>query len=130
MVLVLNWPISMFFSLVNLCEENVFYEILNSKKKNTFPRHKTRSWKDRRTDIFSKGLVHGLGPRLVNIPSFFLSQSRRGKCVLWHSKWKKKKPYYAIIKRKSKKWRNWVFSKALVSSWFWSKIGRLSIFFY
>ena len=45
MVLVQNWPIFNLFSLDNLGQENVAYDILNRKKKNTFLRYKNKKLK-------------------------------------------------------------------------------------
>ena len=63
MVLVQNRPIFNPFSAENLGHENVFYDILNWKKKKKKPFYaiKARRWKRRKTEIFPKGLVHGFG---------------------------------------------------------------------
>ena len=41
---------------------------------------KTGNSKSRKIEIFSKGLVHGLGQKLVIFPSFYLRQNRTEKC--------------------------------------------------
>ena len=64
MVLVQKWPFFQAFSLGNIGKENVFNDIL--ERRNTF-----LSPKIRKIDIFSKGLTHGLGPKMAIFPTFF-----------------------------------------------------------
>ena len=78
MVLVQNWPIINLFSLANLGKENVFYDILN--RKNTILRYKRKeAEKVENLRFFQRGYF---GPKLSNFQSFFIRQSRPGKCVL------------------------------------------------
>ena len=58
------------FFLGNICQENVFYDIL--EQKNAFLGYKNKKSKSRKIDIFQKGLTHGFGPKMVIFPSFFL----------------------------------------------------------
>ena len=83
MVLVQNWPIFNFSSLVNLGEENVSYDILNEQKKKTLLRYKKKgSRTSEEIEFFPKPwLVHGFGPKLADFPSLFIGQSTPGKCV-------------------------------------------------
>ena len=79
MVFLQNWPFYHLFLLVNLGQENVFYDIL--ERKNTFAGFKKRSSKSRKIEIFPKGLVRGL----VQTGLFFhfsFRQSRPEKYVL------------------------------------------------
>ena len=55
MVLVKKWPFFHLFFLVNIGQENVFYNIL--ERKNAFLAHKKRSSKSRKIEIFLKVLV-------------------------------------------------------------------------
>ena len=78
-------------------------------------------------DIFSKGLVHGFGPKVTVFSLFFL-----GNIV-------QKNAFYDILERKNaflgyknnkfKKSKNGHFSTE-ISPWFWSKIDHFSTFFF
>ena len=46
-------------------QENVFYDILEGKKKTPFYAIKTRSSKSPINNIFPKGLTHGFGPKVA-----------------------------------------------------------------
>ena len=48
---------------------NVFYDILEGKM--PFSAIKTSSSKERKIDIFPKGLTHGFGPKMAIFPTFF-----------------------------------------------------------
>ena len=68
MVLVHKWPFfSTFFFLVNIGQENVFYDI--SVRKNAFVGHKNK--KCRKIDIFPKGLTLGFCRKIAIFPTFF-----------------------------------------------------------
>ena len=64
-----NWVFFHVFFKGNIGQENVFHDIL--EEKNGFLGFKTRSSKSRKIEIFSKGLVHGFGPKLAIFPCFF-----------------------------------------------------------
>ena len=51
-------------------------------EKTTFQAIKTRSSKERKIDIFPKGLTHGFGPKIAIFSTFFFRQYRPGKCLL------------------------------------------------
>ena len=53
MLLLREWQFIELFFLVNLGQENVFYDIL--ERKNGFLGYKKRSSKSRKIDIFTKG---------------------------------------------------------------------------
>ena len=73
------------FSLINIGEENVFFDIL--KWKNCFLGYKKkRSSNSRKFDIFPKGLTHGFGPKKAIFSTFFFTQYRPGKCLLRYSR--------------------------------------------
>ena len=80
MVLVKKGPFFRLFVLGNIGQENVFYDIL--ERKNLFSAMKKRSLKSRNIEIFSNGLVHGVGQKGAIFPSFRFRQYRPGKCVL------------------------------------------------
>ena len=48
---------------------NVFYDIL--ERKSPFSAIKTSSSKERKIDIFLKGLTHGFGPKMANFSNLF-----------------------------------------------------------
>ena len=50
-------------------------------EKATFQAIKTRSSKNRKIDIFPKGLTHGFGRKIAIFPTFFFRHYRPGKCV-------------------------------------------------
>ena len=57
----------------NIGQENVFYDILETK--DAFLGYKNNKFKtSRKSDIFPKGLTHGLGPKMAIFPTFFLRQ--------------------------------------------------------
>ena len=69
MVLVQNWPFFTYFFLDNIGQKNVFYDIL--ERKNAILGYKNKKLKtNRKKDIFPKGLVHGLGPKLAIFQGF------------------------------------------------------------
>ena len=73
MVLVQKWPFFQVFFLGNIGQENVFYDILETKK--VFLGYKNNKLKaSRKIDIFPKGLARGFGPKLAILStSFFLA---------------------------------------------------------
>ena len=60
------------FFLGNIAQENVCYDILEPKT--PFQAIKTRSPKRRKIDIFPKKLIHGFGPKMTILSSFFFRQ--------------------------------------------------------
>ena len=69
MVLVQKWPFFRIFFLGNLCQENVFYDIL--ERKNAFLHFKNNKLKSRKTDIFPKGLTYGFGQKKGHFSDLF-----------------------------------------------------------
>ena len=57
----------------------MFYDILEPK--NVFPVYEKKKFKTSKIEIFTKGLVHGFGPKGVVFPSFLFRQYRPGKSV-------------------------------------------------
>ena len=57
------------FFLGNIGQENVFYDIL--ERKMPFSAIKSSSWKERKIDIFPKGLTFGFGPKMANVFKVF-----------------------------------------------------------
>ena len=69
MVLGQKWPFFQAFFLGNIGQENVSYDII--ERKNAFLGYKKRSLKNRKIDIFPKGLTHGFGPKMAIFPTLF-----------------------------------------------------------
>ena len=71
MVLVQKWPFFQVFFLGNIAQENVFYDILETKK--AFLDYKNTKLKTSpKIDIYAKWLTHGFGPKMAIFPTFFL----------------------------------------------------------
>ena len=64
-----NGHFSNSFFLVNISQENVYYDILEWK--NAFLGHKNNKFKSPKFDIFQKALTHGFGPKKAIFPTFF-----------------------------------------------------------
>ena len=63
MVLVQKWPFFQLLFFSNIDKENVFYDIL--ERKDAFLGYRNKKFKNRKIDIFPKGLTHGLGPKMA-----------------------------------------------------------------
>ena len=63
MVLVQKWPFFQLLFLGNIGKENVFYDIL--ERKDAFLGYRNKKFKNRKIDIFPKGLTHGFGPKMA-----------------------------------------------------------------
>ena len=88
---------------------------------------KTRSFKSRKIDIFSKGLTHGFAQKLAIFPPFFFQAIKARKMCFMILQIEK--TYFQTIKTRSSKSRKIdIFSKG-VHPWFCYKIGHFSIFF-
>ena len=89
MVLVQNWPFFQLFFLVNIGQENVFYDILEQKI--VFLSYKNKKSKNRKNWHFSKGVNSQFWSKNGHYSIFFFfSQYRLGKCFLWYSRTKKR----------------------------------------
>ena len=99
MVLVKNWPY--FFSFYFLpyrprqCVSNIY------ERKKVFPDYKKRSSKNRKIQVFFKGVRPWSWSKIGHFNIFSLRTSRPGKCVLRYSRTKKK----AFIGYKNKKFQ-------------------------
>ena len=69
MVFVEKWPFFQLFFLGAIGQENAFNDIL--ERKNTFLGYKKTSSKNRKIDIFPKGITHGFGPKMAIFETFF-----------------------------------------------------------
>ena len=122
MVLVKKWPFFQLFFLGNAGLEIVFYDIL--ERKNVFLGFKNKKSKKSKNWHLPMVLVQ----KWPFLQLFFLSQYRPGKCLLWYSRTKKHLSI-GYKNKKSKKSKNWLFSKG-VNPWFSSKNSNFSNFFF
>ena len=96
-------------------------------EKTLFKAIKTRSSKSRKTDIFLKGLTDGLGLNIAIFPTFFLGKI--GQENVFYDILERKNAFSGFKNKKSKKNKNWHFSKG-VNPWFWSADGHFSNFLF
>ena len=132
------------FFLDTLCQENVFYDIL--ERKNAVLGYKKKKFKKSKIDIFPNGLTHCFGPKMAIFPTFFFFKAGKEK-ELTHGFGQKRaispffflgnigqeKFFFDILQqinaflgyknKKFKKLKNWHFSK-VVNPWFWFKNGH------
>ena len=81
-------------------------------EKTPFQAIKTRSSKSRKIDIFSKGLTHGFGSKMVYFPTFFFEaiQARKMSFTIFQNE---KAPFQAIKTTRSKSREIDIFPKGL-----------------
>ena len=77
MVLVQKWPFLNFFFLVNIGQENIFYDI--PERKNAFLGDKNKKFKKSKNWEFSKGVNPWFWSKNGHVWSFFFWQYRPGK---------------------------------------------------
>ena len=87
MVLVHKWPFFQLFFIGNICQENVFYDIV--EKKSAFLGYKNKNSKQSKKRHFSKGVNPWFWYKNDHFSNFFFRQYTPGKCVLRYS-WTKK----------------------------------------
>ena len=100
--------------------------ILQNQKKH-FQAKKTKSLKSRKIEIFPKGLVSPWF--LLKIGHFFILlfqdlQARKMSFTIFQ---KKKNTFQAIKTKSSNSRKIKIFSRGVISPWFWTKIGHFSI---
>ena len=82
-------PISPTFFLGNICQENVFFDIL--ERKNVFLDYKNKNFKNLKNWHFSKGVNPCFWSKNGHFSNFFFfSKYMPGKCLLRYSKMKKR----------------------------------------
>ena len=126
MVLVKKWPFFQLFCLANIGQENVFYDIL--KRKKAFLGYKNKKVKKSKNWDFSKRVNSWFWSKNCNFSSFLFfrqySPENMFNDIL--------EPKNHIVRHKNKTFKqskNGDFSKG-VNSWFWSKNGHFSNFFF
>ena len=84
-----NAHFSKFFFLVNIVQENVFYDFL--ERKNALLGYKNKKFKKSKNWHFSKGVNPWFGSKNAYFSNFFFfRQYRPGKCLLWYLRTKKR----------------------------------------
>ena len=110
MVQVQRGPFFELFFLGNIGLENVFYDIL--ERRNAFQDYKNKKFqKQKKIDIFPKGLAQGLNPKLATFPTFFDAiMARKMSFTTFQNE---KTPFQAKKKNKFKKSNIDIFPKRL-----------------
>ena len=104
MVIVQNQPFFDFFFFL-LIQANKMCFIIFQNVKTPFLAKKKRSSQNQKFQIFSNGLVRGLGPKLAIFPAFFCCQYRPAKRALSYSRTKKRLSWLKNQEvQKVKKW--------------------------
>ena len=88
MVLVQKLSFFQLFFFGNICQENVFYDIL--EQKNAFLSYKNKNFKNPKNSYFSKGGNPWFWSKNGHFPNFFFRQYRPGKFLLRYSRMKKR----------------------------------------
>ena len=114
-----------FFFLVNIGQENLFYDIL--ERKTPFWALKTRSSRSRKIEIFPKGLTHGFGPKIAIFSTSFLGIICQEN-VFWDTL-ERKNAFLGYKNQEVKKSKNWDFCKG-VDWWVLLKICFFPLFYF
>ena len=121
-----NGHFSNFFSLGNIGQENVFYDIL--EQKNAFLSYKNKKFKKSKNWHFSQGVNPWFWSKNGHFSNFF-SLGNIGQENVFYDILEQKNAFLSYKNKKFKKSKNWHFSKG-VNPWFWSKNGHFSKFFF
>ena len=115
-----------FFFLGNIGQEHVFYDIL--ERNNAILGYKKRSSKSRKIAIFSNGLTHVFGLKMIIFPTFFFQakQARKMSFTIFQNE---KTAFQAIKTRTSKKQEIPIFLRGLTHG-FWTKIAIFATSFF
>ena len=119
MVLVHKWPFFQLFFIGNICQENVFYYILEWK--NAFLGYKNKNSKQSKKWHFSKRVNPWFWYKNDHFSNFFFfRQYKPGKYR--YDNLERKNAFLGYKNEKLKKSKTWHFFKR-VNPWFWSKNG-------
>ena len=114
-----------FFFLGNIAQKNVFYDILEWK--NAFLGYKKKKFKKSKNGYFSKLVNPWFWSKNCHFSNFFLGNI--GQENVFYDILEQKDAFLGHKNKKFQKWKNWHYSKG-VNSWFWSKNGHFSNFFF
>ena len=118
MVFVQKCPFFQLFFFGNIEQENVLYHIL--ERKNALLGYKNKKFKKSKNWHFSKGVTHGLGPKVAIFRTFFFRQY--GQENVFYDIVERKNAFVGYKNKKFKQSKNWHFSKGffpmvLVQKW-------------
>ena len=126
MVLVQKWPFFQFFLLGKIAQENVFYDILETK--NAFLGYKNEKFKKSKNWHFCKGVNLWFWSKCGHFFNVFFFGSIGQENVSYEIL-ERNNAFLGYKKKKFKKWKNWHFFKGN-NKWFWSKNGVFATFFF
>ena len=112
--------------LDNIRQENVFYDIL--ERKNDFLGYKNINLKMSKNWHFFRGVNPWFWSKNGHFSIFFFV-GNIGQENVFYDILDRKNVFLSYKNKKSKKSKNWHFSKG-VNPWFWSKNGHFSHFFF
>ena len=114
------------FFLGNIGQENAFYDIL--ERKNDFLRHKTRTSKSPKIEIFPRALTHAFGQKNFHFSKFFFQviQARKMSLTIFQNV----KPSFQALKSKTSKRRKIEIIPKRLTHGFGSKISFFSNLFF
>ena len=126
MVLVQKWLFFKPFSLGNIGQENVAYEIL--ERQNAFLGYKNKKFKNSKNWHLSKRVNPWVWSKNGDFSNFFFL-GNIGQENVFYEFLEQKNAFLAYKNKKVKMSENWHFSKR-VNPWFWSKSLHFSNFFF
>ena len=121
-----NGHFSNFFFLGNIGYENVFYEIV--ERKNVFLGYENKKSKESKNWHFSKGVNPWFWFKNCHFFIFFFLGNIGKENIFYHIL-ERKNTFLGYKNKKTKKSKNWHFSKG-VNPWFWFKMAIFFIFFF
>ena len=124
--MVQNWPFFQLFFLENICQENVFYDILDQTT--AFLGHKNKKFKKSKHWHFFKRVSLLFWSKNGCFANFFFLGNIAQENVFYYIL-HRKTALLAYKNKKFKKSKNWHFPKG-VNPWFWSENGRFSNFYF
>ena len=122
MVVVQKWQVFQLVFLRNTGQDYVFFDIL--KRKNAFLGYKNKKFKQSKIWHFFKGVNPWFWSNNGHFSNFFFFVNIDQENVFYDIL-EQKQVFLGFKNKKSKKSKNWHFSKG-VNPWFWSKYGHFS----
>ena len=117
---------SNFFFFSNICQESVFYDIL--ERKNAFLGYQNKRFKKLKNSHFSIGVNPWFWSKKGHFSNFFFLDNIDQENVFYDIL-ERRNAFLGYKKKKLKKSNNWFVFKG-VNPWFWSKNGHFLNFFF
>ena len=114
------------FFLSNICQENVFYDMV--ERKNAFLGYGNEKFKRWKNGHFSKGVNPWFWSKNGHFSNFFIL-ANLGQENIFYDILERKNAFLGYKNKKFKKSKNWDFFKG-VNQWFWSKNGHFANFLF